>query len=54
MQFLKKTDERRESFLPNTDSFLAVFIVFKWGRIFESTMDPWEVKCNVKVRHYFA
>ena len=26
-------------FSPNTDSFLAFFIVFEWGRISESAMD---------------
>ena len=35
----KKLDKRRESFSPNTDNFLAFFIVFEWGRILESAMD---------------
>ena len=36
---LQKLEKRREPFLPNTDIFLALFIVFEWGRIFESAMD---------------
>ena len=40
----KKFDKPRESFLPNTDNFLAFFIVFKWGRILESAMDKQEVQ----------
>ena len=35
----KKLDKRRESLLSNTNNFLAFFIVFEWGRIFESEMD---------------
>ena len=35
----KKLDKRWESFSPNTDNFLAFFIVFEWGRILESEMD---------------
>ena len=35
----KKYNKRRESFSPNTDYFLAFFIVFEWGRILESVMD---------------
>ena len=35
----KKLDKRRESFSPNTDNFLAFFIVSEWGRILESAMD---------------
>ena len=35
----KKLDKRRESFSPNTDNFLAFFIIFDWGRILESAMD---------------
>ena len=36
---LQKLEKWREPFLPNTDIFLALFIVFEWGRIFESAMD---------------
>ena len=36
---LKKLDKRRESLLPNIDNFSMFFIVFEWGRIFESVMD---------------
>ena len=51
----KKLDKRRESFLPNTDNFLAVVTVFNWGRIFENAIGKWEVKCNVKLRpNYFS
>ena len=35
----KKLDKQRESFSPNTNNFLAFFIVFEWGRILESEMD---------------
>ena len=35
----KKLYKRWESFSPNTDNFLAFFIVFEWGRILESAMD---------------
>ena len=35
----KKLNKRRESFSPNTDYFLAFFIVFEWGRILESALD---------------
>ena len=45
----KKLDKRQESFSPNTDSFLAFFIVFEWGRILDSAMNKWEVKCNAKL-----
>ena len=31
--------QRRESFLPKTDNFLAFFIVFEWGRILENAID---------------
>ena len=35
--------------------FLAFFIVFEWGRILESAIDKWEVKCNVKLcPNYFS
>ena len=37
--FCKKVDKPGEFFLPNTDNFLAFFIVFEWGRILESGMD---------------
>ena len=33
----------------NADNFLAFFIVFEWGRIWESAMDKQEVECNVKL-----
>ena len=39
ISFLKKLDKRGESFLPNTNNFLAFFIVFEWGRILGSAMD---------------
>ena len=45
---LKKLDKRRESFSPNADNFLAFFIAFEWGKILESVMDKWEVKCDAK------
>ena len=35
----KKLDKQRESFSPNTNNFLASFIVLEWGRILESAMD---------------
>ena len=46
---LGKIDKRRGLFLPNTDNFLAFFIVFEWGRILKSAMDIYEVKCNAKL-----
>ena len=49
---LQKLVQQRESFLRNTDNFLALFIVFEWDRILESGMDKWEVKCNVKLCPY--
>ena len=53
-EFIKKSDERRESFLPNTDNFLAFSTVFEWGRIFESAMDKSEKECNASLRrNYF-
>ena len=55
MQVFKKIDKRQELFLANTDNSLAVFVVSKWDRIFESTVCKWEVKCNVKLRpNYFS
>ena len=34
---------------------LSGFSVFKWGRIFESAIGKWEVKCNLKLRpNYFS
>ena len=31
------------------------FIVFEWGRILESAMDKYEVKCNARLRpNYFS
>ena len=55
MQVFKKIDKRQESFLANTDNSLAVFVVSKWDRIFESAVCKWEVKCNVKLRpNYFS
>ena len=39
IQAWKKLDKWRGPFSPNTDSFLAFFIVFEWGRILESAMD---------------
>ena len=45
----KKSDKRRESFSPKTNNFLALSIVFEWGRILESAMDKLEVKCNAKL-----
>ena len=51
----KNLDKQQELFLPNTNNFLAFFIVFEWDRIFESAMGKWEVKCNVKLRpNYFS
>ena len=46
----KKFDKPRESFLPNTDNFLAFFIVYKLGRILERAMDKQEVQFNAKLR----
>ena len=41
--------------VPNTDNFLAFFIVFEWSRISESEMDKQEVICNAELRHnYFS
>ena len=38
LRVCKKLDKRRESFLSNTDNFLAFFIVFEWGRTLEGVM----------------
>ena len=38
-------------FSPNTNNFLAFFIVFEWGRFLERAVDKWEVKCNAKLHH---
>ena len=46
----KKLGKRRGWFSPNTDNFLAFFIVFEWGRILEGAVDKKEVKCNAKLR----
>ena len=35
----KKLDKRQESLSPNTNNFLAFFIIFDWGRILESAID---------------
>ena len=35
----QKLDKLWEPFSPNTDTFLACFIVFEWGRILASAMD---------------
>ena len=35
----EKLDKQQESFLPNTNIFLAFFIVFEGDRILESEMD---------------
>ena len=40
----KKLGKQQESFLANTDDFLAPFIIFEWDRILESAMDmKWNV-----------
>ena len=36
---LLKLDTQQESFSPNTDNFLAFFIVFEWSRILKKAMD---------------
>ena len=55
MRVCEKLDKQRESFLPNTDNFLAFFVVFERGRILESAIDKWEVKCNAKLcPNYFS
>ena len=33
-------------FLPNTENFLAFFIVFEWGRVLKSAMDKNELRCD--------
>ena len=40
--------------LPNTDSYLAFFIVFKSRRIFEISMDEKERKCNAQWRSNYS
>ena len=51
----KKLDKWWESFSPNTNNFLAFFIVFEWNRILESAMDKQEVICNAKLYpNYFS
>ena len=35
----KKIDKQQELFLPNTDNFSVIFIVFEWGRILKSAVD---------------
>ena len=47
-EFVKKPDKQQELFLPNTDNFSVFFIIFESGRIFESTVDKWEVKCKLQ------
>ena len=34
--------------------FLNFFIVFEWGRIFESAMDKQEMKCNAKFENVIS
>ena len=42
-------------FSPNTNNFLAFFIVFEWGNILESAMDKLEVICNAELcPNYFS
>ena len=42
-------------FLKKKNIFLAIFIAFEWGRIFESAKDKWEVKCSPKLsQNYFS
>ena len=48
--FCRKLDKQREAFSANTDNFFALFIVFEWGKIFKSTMNKQQVKCNAKLR----
>ena len=36
---MKKLYKQQESFSPNTDNFVAFFIVFGWGKILTSVMD---------------
>ena len=42
----KKLDKRWELFSPNTDNFLAFFIVFEWAEILESAMDNFAWNCQ--------
>ena len=42
-------------FSPNTNNFLAFFIVFEWGSILETAMDKLEVICNAELcPNYFS
>ena len=42
-------------FSPNTNNFLAFFIVFEWGSILEIAMDKLEVICNAELcPNYFS
>ena len=55
MWVCERSDKQRESFLPNTDYFLAFFIVFEWGRILESATDKQRVKRIEQLRsNYFS
>ena len=45
----KKLDKQREWFSPNTDNFLAFFIVSERGRILKRAMDKQELKRNAKL-----
>ena len=48
-------NKQQESLSPNTNNFLAFFIVFEWGRILKSAMDKKEVKFNAKLHSkYFS
>ena len=50
----KTFGKRKESLLPNADSFLMSFIDFEWGRILETTVYNQELKCKLLSRsHYF-
>ena len=48
--FVKNQINGESQFKKKTDNFLAFVIVFEWGRILESAMDKYEVKCNAKLR----
>ena len=55
MQVFKKLNKQHEPFLPNPNNFLVLFIVFKWGTIFEYAVDKYEVKCKLQSRsNYFS
>ena len=44
-----------ESFLPNTDNFLAFYIAFECGKTFESAMAKHEKHCNAQLSFiYFS